>query len=171
MSDEVYMRVAIEKAKEGMKYGQPPIGACIVRQGKVISSAHNKVFMNMDVTAHAEVQAIREACDKLDTINLSDCTLYSTSEPCSMCFMASHWAQIGRIVFGAQANDATILRFEEIQHDSRQNQSFLGSNIELVENVLREEILETLKPISRSDDRREIEKAMQEQKEQQKIKH
>ena len=121
MSDEIYMRVAIEKAREGMKYGQPPIGACIVRQGKVISSAHNKVLLNMDVTAHAEVQAIREACDKLDTIDLSDCTLYSTSEPCSMCFMASHWAQIGRIVFGARADDAKKLKFDHIQCDSLQN--------------------------------------------------
>ena len=149
MSDEIYMRMAIEKAKEGMKYGQPPIGACIVRQGKVISCAHNKVFINMDVTAHAEVQAIREACDKLDTINLSDCTLYSTSEPCSMCFMASHWARISRIVFGARSDDSKKLRFEEIQCDSLQNQSFLGSNIELVGDVLRAEVLETLKPISR----------------------
>ena len=71
MSDEVYMRLAIQKAWEGIEEGQTPFGACLVREGAVVSCAHNRVWSLGDITAHAEVQAIRDACTKLRTVNLA----------------------------------------------------------------------------------------------------
>ena len=71
--DIVFMRLAIKKALEGVKKGQTPFGACIVKSGKIIACAHNIVWKNKDITAHAEINAIRQACKKLNTIDLSGC--------------------------------------------------------------------------------------------------
>ncbi|HEO64204.1 MAG TPA: nucleoside deaminase, partial [Candidatus Omnitrophica bacterium] len=95
-----FMRLAVSKAEHGIKAGQTPFGACIVKNGKVIVCQHNAVWQNTDITAHAEIAAIREACRKLNSIDLSGCTIYSTTEPCPMCFTAIHWAKISRIVYG-----------------------------------------------------------------------
>ena len=80
-NDELFMRAAIAKARQGIKRGQTPFGACVVKNNKVISCEHNLVWRNNDITAHAEIVAIRYACRKLKTINLSGCMLYSTCEP------------------------------------------------------------------------------------------
>ena len=80
------MKLAIEKAWEGIRKGQEPFGACIVRDGKAISVAHNTVRADIDVSAHAEMNAIREACKKIGTIDLSGCEIYATFEPCPMTF-------------------------------------------------------------------------------------
>jgi len=95
------MRLAISKAEQGVKNGQEPFGACIVRDGNVVSCAHNTVLETMDVTAHAEMNAIRDACMKLGTIDLSDCVIYATYEPCPMCRSACERAKISKIVYGA----------------------------------------------------------------------
>jgi len=108
------MRLAIEKAKEGISKGQTPFGACIVKDGKVVCCVHNSVWDSTDITAHAEIIAIREACKKLDTIDLSGCIIYSTCEPCPMCFSACHWAKISRIVYGASISDAKEAGFSEL---------------------------------------------------------
>lgn len=108
------MKKAVEKAKEGMKKGQTPFGACIVKDGKVISCAHNTVWADKDPTAHAEVNAIRKACKKIKDIDLSGCTLYTTTEPCPMCFSAIHWAKIDKIVYGATIADAKKAGFNEL---------------------------------------------------------
>ena len=104
--DEKFMRLAINKAKQGIKQGQTPFGACISKDGEVISCVHNIVWESLDITAHAEISAIREACKKLNTVDLSGCVIYSTCEPCPMCFSACHWAKISKIVYGAQIEDA-----------------------------------------------------------------
>lgn len=113
--DELFMRMAIAKAREGIACGQTPFGACIVTaQGKVAACAHNVVWLTTDITAHAEINAIRQACRDLNTIDLSGCTIYSTTEPCPMCFSAIHWAKIARIVFGASIKDAQDAGFNEL---------------------------------------------------------
>ena len=96
----LYMRMVIEKAKEAIQLNQNPVAACIVKEGQVITCVHNAVLQNRDVTAHAEMLAIREACHQLDTLDLSGCVLYCTLEPCPMCFSASHWANLDKIVYG-----------------------------------------------------------------------
>ncbi len=109
------MRLAIDKTREGIRLGQTPFGACIVSSdGKVIACDHNVVWATTDITAHGEVNTIRGACRVSGTVDLSGCTIYSTTEPCPMCFAAIHWAKIGRIVFGASIADAREAGFNEL---------------------------------------------------------
>src|SRR3954471_17423818 len=109
-----WMRLAIAKAREGIAAGQTPFGACVVRGDALIAVAHNVVLRTTDITAHAEVTAIREACRALGTIDLGGCTIYSTCEPCPMCFSACHWANLDRIVCGATIAEAARCGFREL---------------------------------------------------------
>jgi len=79
--DEKFMRLAIARAREGVDKGQSPFGACIVKNGEVIACEHNLVLQSTDITAHAEIHAIRMACRKLNSIDLSGSMIYSTCEP------------------------------------------------------------------------------------------
>lgn len=88
-----------------MAQGQPPYAACIVKDGEVVAAVHNVIWRNTDATAHAEVEAIREACRRLGTIDLSGCVIYSTAEPCSMCLTACVWANIDTIVYSVGMED------------------------------------------------------------------
>jgi len=142
--EEAYMRLAIQKAAEGMKHGQTPFGACIVKAGTVVSCAHNEVWDTGDVTAHAEMQAIRQACATLHTIDLSGCTLYSTCEPCPMCFSASHWARIDTIVFGSLIADAQRIGFNELRISAAAMQHSGHSQLKLRGGCLRKETLALL---------------------------
>lgn len=139
--DEKYMRLAINKAKEGILDGQTPFGACIIKDKHVISCAHNNVWKNTDITAHAEIHAIREACKTLNTVDLSGCTIYSTCEPCPMCFSACHWAKISKIVYGARIEDALKIGFNELSIHSETMKKIGGSPVEIKGNFLREESL------------------------------
>ena len=102
--DEKYMRLAIEEAKLALAADEVPIGAIIVAGGRIVGRGHNLVETLVDVTAHAEIQAITAASSTIGGKYLNDCTLYVTVEPCPMCAGALAWSQIGRIVYGA--NDA-----------------------------------------------------------------
>lgn len=89
------MKVAIDEAFKGIENNEGgPFGAVITKNGKIISKSHNEVIKNQDPTCHAEMIAIRRACAKLGTLNLSDCEIYSSCEPCPMCFSAIHWAKM-----------------------------------------------------------------------------
>ena len=99
--DERYMRMALDEAHLAYEAGEIPIGAVVVCKDRVISRAHNLTETLCDVTAHAEMQAITSAANTLGGKYLTDCTLYVTVEPCTMCVGAIGWAQIPRIVYGA----------------------------------------------------------------------
>ena len=99
--DEKYMRLAIEEAKLALEKEEVPIGAIIVAGGRIVGRGHNLVETLVDVTAHAELQAITAAASTIGGKYLNDCTLYVTVEPCPMCAGALAWSQIGRIVYGA----------------------------------------------------------------------
>ena len=99
--DEQYMRKALIEAEMARDAGEIPIGAIIVCKDRIISRAHNLTETLCDVTAHAEMQAITSAANALGGKYLTDCTLYVTVEPCTMCAGAIGWAQIKRIVYGA----------------------------------------------------------------------
>jgi len=98
--DERYMLMALDEAREALKAGEIPIGAVVVCKDRVISRAHNLTETLCDVTAHAEMQAITAAANTLGGKYLTDCTLYVTVEPCTMCAGAIGWAQIPHIVYG-----------------------------------------------------------------------
>ncbi|TRZ94276.1 nucleoside deaminase [bacterium] len=133
------MRLAIEKAKQGIKCGQAPFGACIVKSGEVIASSHNIVWRNCDITAHAEINVIQQACKALKKIDLSGCTIYSTCEPCPMCFSACHWAKVSRIVFGAGIKDARDFGFNELAISCLKMKQLGSSRIKVCAGVLAEE--------------------------------
>ena len=98
--DERYMRMALDEANLALQAGEIPIGAVVVCKDRVISRAHNLTETLCDVTAHAEMQAITAAANTLGGKYLTDCTLYVTVEPCTMCAGAIGWAQIPRVVYG-----------------------------------------------------------------------
>jgi len=139
MDDKGFMRLAIKKARQGIAKGQTPFGACIVKKGKVIACSHNVVWKNKDITAHAEITAIRAACKKLKSIDLSGCTIYSTTEPCPMCFSAIHWARIPRIFFGARIEDAKKAGFHEMEINDKKMMRLAGDNLDILGGFLRDE--------------------------------
>ena len=107
------MKKAIELSKKSIERGGGPFGAVIVKDGKIIASAHNKVTINNDPTAHAEVMAIRMACKKLKTFDLSGCELYASCEPCPMCLSSMYWAHIKNYYYGNQKEDAEQIDFSD----------------------------------------------------------
>jgi tRNA(Arg) A34 adenosine deaminase TadA len=113
MSEEAFMRLAIDMAQKGIAAGQAPFGAALIAGGQVISAAHNTVWHDSDPTAHAEVNVIRHAATR-HGIALRGCMLYTTCEPCPMCLAAAHWAKVERVVFGASIADAAAAGFSEL---------------------------------------------------------
>lgn len=113
-TDEQYLREAIQLARDGMNSGQGgPFGAVIVKDGVVVGRGCNRVTATNDPTAHAEIVAIRDACQHLGTFQLTGCVLYASCEPCPMCLGASYWARPDRIVFGAVHTDAAGAGFDD----------------------------------------------------------
>lgn len=100
-SDRDFMEYCLLLAKEAADTGEVPVGACVVKDNVIIGSGHNSNRRRNDPTAHAEINAIREACKNLETDRLEGATLYVTLEPCSMCAAAAVTAKIGTIIFGA----------------------------------------------------------------------
>jgi len=142
INDERYMRIAIEEAKKALQDGEGlAFGAVIVKDNKILSSSHNTVYRDNDPTSHAEINAIRIACKSLDSKDLSDSTLYSTCEPCPMCFTASWWADISRLVYGAELSDIIRLGGREIEVGAQLLNERGGSKIEIVAGLLKDECL------------------------------
>lgn len=108
-----FMRKAIALSDESVDVGGGPFGAVIVKDGKVVGAAANRVTLNNDPTAHAEVMAIREACQNLGTFDLSGCTLYASCEPCPMCLSAIYWARIDEYFYANDKNDAKSIDFDD----------------------------------------------------------
>ncbi len=133
------MRQAIRKSKRRYEKGQTPFGACIVKDNKVIACEHNTVFKATDITSHAEIHTIRVACKKLKSINLSGCTIYSTCEPCPMCFSACHWAKIDHIVYGTKIRDAKRFGFNELSISNTQMKKQGKNPLKITSGFLKEE--------------------------------
>ena len=109
-----YMKMAIDEAYRGMRADDGgPFGAVIVKDGEVIAIGHNQVVKTNDPTAHAEIVAIRIATKKLGRFDLSDCEIYSSCEPCPMCFSAIHWAKMKSLYYGATRTDAADIGFDD----------------------------------------------------------
>lgn len=108
------MKIAIEEACYGIKHKEGgPFGAVIVKDNKIIAKAHNEVLKTNDPTAHAEVLAIRCSAKLLNRFDLSDCEIYSSCEPCPMCFAAIHWAKIRKLYYACTKEDAANIGFDD----------------------------------------------------------
>ncbi|WP_062123702.1 nucleoside deaminase [Geofilum rubicundum] len=139
-----YMRMAIDLANKNIQMGGGPFGAVIVRQNEVVGAGSNQVTNHNDPTAHAEILAIREASQNLNDYNLSDCTLYTTCEPCPMCLGAIYWARIPHVFFGNNRQDAAGIGFDD-DFIYKEIQLPLQKRSILMEPMLGEEAIATFK--------------------------
>ncbi|KAI4335114.1 hypothetical protein L6164_013792 [Bauhinia variegata] len=123
--DHKFLRKAVDEAYKGVECGDGgPFGAVIVCNDEVVASCHNMVLKKTDPTAHAEVTAIREACKNLKQIELSNCEIYASCEPCPMCFGAIHLSRIKRLVYGAKAEAAIAIGFDDFIADALRGTGF-----------------------------------------------
>jgi guanine deaminase len=137
--ETAFMRRAIAEARKNLvrpKGG--PFGACIVRDGRVLAAARNTVLAG-DATCHAEINAIRKASKKMGTFDLGGCEIYSTTEPCPMCFGAIHWARIGTVYYGTDIKDAARAGFHELRLSNERMKALGRSRVRLVPGLLRDE--------------------------------
>jgi guanine deaminase len=112
--DREYMMRAIELARKGMAANAGgPFGAVVVRNGEIIGEGNNRVTSSNDPTAHAEIIAIRQACESLQNFQLDGCTIYTSCEPCPMCLGAIYWARPERVVYACTREDAASIGFDD----------------------------------------------------------
>ena len=113
-----YMELAIKEAYHGINHNHGgPFGAVIIKNNKIIAKGHNHVLSKHDPLCHGEIDAIRKACKKLKTHDLSGCILFTTAEPCHMCLCASMWANIDKIYYGCNISDTEIIGFRDEKFD------------------------------------------------------
>jgi tRNA(adenine34) deaminase len=118
-NDREWMRMAIDVAvSKGSDPSTSPLGCVIVRDGQVLAAERNQTQELPDATAHAEMMAIRRACESIGDMDLRKATLYSTLQPCGMCTMGSIWSKVGRVVYGAGRDDVHKMYFEDRHIDT-----------------------------------------------------
>lgn len=114
MTPEDFMRRAIEISREKMEAGEGgPFGAVIVHDGRIVAEGWNRVTGRNDPTAHAEVEAIRDACRALGTFKLDECEIYTSCEPCPMCLSAIYWARLRRMYYANTRDEAAAIGFDD----------------------------------------------------------
>lgn len=152
--DEEYMRLAVKEAKKNLKkMDGGPFGACVVKGNKVLVSARNTVLKN-DASCHAEINAIRTASKKLGSFDLSGSSIYSTTEPCPMCFSAIHWARIDAIIYGTRIADAKKAGFNELVITNSRMKALGKSKIKIFDGFLYDECKELFEEWSKVENRR-----------------
>ena len=142
MTPEALMQLAIEKCREGIALGQTPFGCAIWQAGEVTAVAHNTVWRTSDITAHAEINALREAGRRTANPLLEGATVATTCEPCPMCAAALHWAMVEKIYFGATINDAAQAGFSELPLPAAQVLEAGKGQIHLEGNILGDDCRE-----------------------------
>jgi len=148
----LFMMRAIELSIESAKSKGGPFGCVIVKNNKIIAEGSNKVTMNNDPTAHGEIVAIREACKKLNTFNLSGCDLYSSCEPCPMCLSAIYWSRIENIFYANTRTDAKSIDFDDSFIYSEINKDLENRKIKM-HQMHRDEALEAFKIWEKKEDK------------------
>lgn len=139
MKAEDLMRLAIGQAQAGMAAGQSPFGCAIAVGEDLLSAAHNCVWATTDITAHAEIVALRKACARSGQVHLAGAIVATTCEPCPMCMSALHWARVETVYYGASIADATAAGFNEL-HISAVDVVRQGrSSVKLVSGILADE--------------------------------
>ena len=134
MHQPEFMQAAIKEAKAGIENGDGgPFGAVIVKDGKIIATGHNCVLKNHDSTCHGEIDAIRKAEKNLQTHDLTNCEIYTTSEPCPMCLAAILWANIKKVYYGCNLQDNEKIGFRDVKFEK-----LMGDRSHLPPNFLEE---------------------------------
>ena len=151
----IYMQMAVEEGFKNLESGEGgPFGAVIVRNGELVARARNKVLLTNDPTMHAEMIAIRLACETLGRFDLSDCEIYSTCQPCPMCIGAIFWARIPKLYYGALDSDADALGFSDKCIYDAIRADFRGQNALVVEPLDREGCLELFRAWENKQDKK-----------------
>ena len=148
----LFMMRAIELSIESAKFKGGPFGSVIVNNNKIIAEGSNKVTMNNDPTAHGEIVAIRAACQKLNTFNLSGCDLYSSCEPCPMCLSAIYWSRIENIFYANTRIDAKNIDFDDSFIYSEIKKDLQNRKIKM-HQMHRDEALEAFKIWENKEDK------------------
>jgi guanine deaminase len=133
------MQLAIEKCREGIAAGQSPFGCVIERDGQLLAAAHNTVVQATDITAHAEIAALRQACRAVGDVLLEGAIVASTCEPCPMCMAALHWARVDTVYYGATIAEAARAGFNELHLSAAELLRLGRSRVRLVPGILPEE--------------------------------
>ncbi|HVA51870.1 MAG TPA: nucleoside deaminase [Pirellulales bacterium] len=136
---EDLMRLAIDQCRAGIERGESPFGCAIAVGDRLVALSHNVVLSTNDITAHAEIAALREACRAEGRIHFPDALVATTCEPCPMCTAALHWARAGKVVYGATIDDATSAGFNELRLSCHELVRLSGSRLVLASGVLPEE--------------------------------
>ena len=152
--DKEYMREAIRLADESVKNGGGPFGAVIVRDGEIVAGSSNSVTIDNDPTAHAEVNTIRKACQKLGTFDLSDCVIYTSCEPCPMCLGAIYWAHLKCVYYGNTKADAADIDFDDDVIYQEIDKPIDRRSVPFI-NMLRNEALMSFRLWDESTDKKE----------------
>lgn len=142
---EKYMELVFRTVRLGIQQGQSPFAACIVKDGEILSYTNNTVFQSSDILAHAEINAIKSAAQKLGKMKLEGASIYCSCEPCPMCFTACHWAGISSIFYSTRISDAKAFGFNELLISNEIMISLSNSNIILHKDILRNEGLKLFK--------------------------
>jgi len=153
--DEQFMRRAIALAQEGVDANAGgPFGAVVVKDGRVIGEGCNRVTSINDPTAHAEIMAIRQACETLGSFQLEGCTIYTSCEPCPMCLGAIYWARPAQVFFACTREDAARIGFDDQFIYDEIGKNFAERQVKLV-NISRDEALEVFKNWANKTDKTE----------------
>ncbi len=143
------MQAAIDISLKSVQDGGGPFGAVVVQDGRIVGMGNNQVTLSNDPTAHAEIMAIREACQRLNTFQLTDCELYTSCEPCPMCFSAIYWARIKKIYYANTQQDAADIGFD----DAVLYQELQDRKSVVLEQFMRKEALKVFKIWSEKKDK------------------
>ena len=142
--DKAFMREAIRLADESVERGGGPFGAVIVKDGKIVAGSANSVTIDLDPTAHAEVNTIRKACRQLGTFDLSGCVIYTSCEPCPMCLGAIYWARLDRIYYANNRKDAADIDFADNFIYEELDKTLDNRTVPIIP-LLRDEALQTFR--------------------------
>ncbi|NOY41560.1 MAG: nucleoside deaminase [Planctomycetes bacterium] len=154
MEPSELMQIAIEACREGISRGQSPFGCAIAIGGKLIARSHNTVVLSIDITAHAEINAIRAACSATEDIFLSGAMVATTCEPCPMCMAALHWARADTVYYGASIADADVAGFNELTLSAAELLRIGGSSVQLQGDLLGSECRQLFAEWQKNSDRR-----------------
>lgn len=138
ISPEALMQLAIQQAQKGIESGQSPFGCAIALGDRVIVATHNHVLAHTDITAHAEIHALRLACQAEKNIFLEGAQVATTCEPCPMCMAALHWARVDTVYYGASIEDAKKAGFNELNLSAQSLLDLGGSHVKLIPGISAE---------------------------------
>lgn len=152
-----YMKIAKELSEKNLITNDGgPFGACVVKDGKIIGKGSNQVLRKNDPTAHAEITAIRDACQNINSYDLSECELYTSCYPCPMCLSAIIWSNIKKVYYGNTKEDADNIGFRDdliYEYINNLNNNINDNKTLILECIEREETIQAFKKFTEKNDK------------------